>query len=434
MKYRKIRLCAGGLLLSFLAGFFGLAIPVQASDMPEILHTSGAYLYNMENDLVLYESHTEERIYPASTVKLMTGILALEALGENLSATITVTDAMLEKVVGNNIALKVGEVVTVSDMLHALLVNGANDAAQVLAVATAGSIDAFVERMNEKAQLLGAYNTYYTNPTGMHSDAMITTVADTALIALYAYNLPGFVEITSVSQYVMEATNLSDYRNLFNRNAQLSKFYDIRYLYNGSMGLNSGYTVQAGYCLVSVARRDDLTYLCVVMNAEEDDEQIYSYSNAKLLLDWAFESYRYQEVLSPSARICEIPVELSSAVDYVTLSPAESIVRYLPTDTDMEQIHVSYTTFEESLSAPVENGQVCGTVIVTLGEEILGSVDLISTASVTRSEFLYWLSRIRAFTNGRFFRATVVFGILFGIAYVLLEARRREQKLRRYHK
>lgn len=427
---RFFLVCA--LLFGTVSALF--SVPVCAADAPEIQHASGAYVYNFENDRVLYEYHTEDRIYPASTVKLMTGILALEHWGENLSATITVTDTMLDKVTGNNIALRAGEIVTVSDMLHALLVNGANDAAQVLAVAVAGSLDAFVEQMNDKAQRIGAYDTYYTNPTGMHSDAMVTTVSDTAAIARYAYSLPGFVEITSVSQYVMEATNLSDYRNLFNRNAQLSKFYDIRYLYSGSLGLNSGYTVQAGYCLVSIAQRDELTYLCVVMNAEEDDEQIYSYYNAELLLDWAFASYQYMEVLSTNARICEIPVELSSAVDYVTLVPADSIVRYLPTDTDPDQLHVSYTTFEETLSAPVEAGQVCGTVTVTLGEEILGSVELVSTTSVTRSEFLYWLSRIRQFTNSRFFRATVVFAVVFGIAYVLIEARRREQRLRRYYK
>ena len=80
--------------------------------------------------------------------------------------------------------------------------------------------------MNEKAQYLGAYNTFYTNPTGMHSEAMVTTVADTAAIARYAYSLPGFLEITSLPKYVMEATNKSDYRNLYNRNGQISRFYE----------------------------------------------------------------------------------------------------------------------------------------------------------------------------------------------------------------
>lgn len=425
-----------GLLAFCCAAALFLPCISHAAEPPAIEHAAGAYLYNFENDAVLLEYETDKRIYPASTVKLMTGILALEALGDAPDATITVTAAMKEGVVGNNIGLKVGETVRVKDMLHALLVNGANDAAQVLAVTVGGSVAKFVEMMNEKAQYIGAYNTYYTNPTGMHSDAMVTTVADTALIAKYAYHLPGFTEITSVQQYVMDATNKSDYRNLFNRNSQLSKFYDNRYLYSGAIGLNAGYTVQAGYCIVSAARSDNLTYLCVVMNAEETEDGVsWSYENAERLLDWAFVSYAYMEILSEKMRIAELPVTLSSTVDHVTLVPAETIIRYLPTDLDLEKdIRISHTTFDESLAAPVQDGQICGTVTVTLGDEILGSTDLIATSAVSRSDFLYMLQQIREFTEGRFFRATVVFLVLFSVLYVLWEAHRREKQLRRYRR
>ncbi len=417
------------LVLLGIGLFFTVAS--NAAEPPTVEHAGGAYLYNFENDVVLFSLNEDARIYPASTVKLMTGILAVEALGDQPDRQITVTAEMLHKVVGNNISLDVGEIVTVDDMLHALLVNGANDAAQVLAVTVGGSVDGFVTMMNEKAQMLGAYNTYYTNPTGMHNEAMITTVADTAAIAKYACGLPRFTEITSVTKYVMDATNLEDYRNLFNRNSQLSKFYDTRYYYPDAIGLNAGYTVQSGYCLVSVAAREDLTYLAVVMSAEETEDGVYSYKNVNALLDWAFEAYGYREVLSASARVCEMHVELSSTVDYVTLVPAASLVRYLSTDLDPAAISVSYNTYEESLTAPVEAGQVCGIVTVTVGDEILGSTDLIATSSVTRSEFLFFLEQIKTFTASRFFRATVVFVILFSIAYVLIVAHRREQRIRR---
>ncbi|MBE6560498.1 MAG: D-alanyl-D-alanine carboxypeptidase [Ruminococcaceae bacterium] len=429
---RLTRFTAFLAILSALLPLFA-SVPAHAAEPPAIEHAAGAYLYNFENDMTLLEYEADKRIYPASTVKLMTGILALEELGGDMDQKITVTSAMLNKVVGNNIALKVGEVVTVSDMLHALLVYGANDAAQVLAISVAGSIEDFVARMNDKAQRIGAYNTYYTNPTGMHNDAMVTTVADTAAIARYAYSLPGFIEITSVTKYVMDNTNKSDYRNLWNRNSQISKFFDTRYYDSDSLGMNAGYTVQSGYCIVSVARQENLTYLCVVMNAEETDDAIWSYKNAELLLEWAFASYAYTEVLPASARICELPVSLSSTVDHVTLVPAEAIVRYLPTDINPEaDIHLSYTTHGTSLAAPVEAGQVCGTVTVTWGDDILGSTDLIATAAVGRSDFLYLLQQIREFTEGRFFRATMVFVILFSILYILLEARRRERQIRRH--
>ena len=408
-----------------------LISPVLAAEVPEIHEAAGAYLYNFENDAVLYEMNPDERIYPASTVKLMTGILAMEALGDTPDRTITVTAEMLNKVIGNNMGLKVGEVVTVKDMLYGLLLNGANDAAQVLAVTVSGSVSDFVDDMNEKAQYLGAYNTFYTNPTGMHSDAMITTVSDTAAIAKYAYSLPGFTEITSLSKYVMDATNKSDYRNLYNRNGQISRFYEPNYLYSGSLGMNAGYTKQSGYCLVSVAQREELTYLCVIMNAGSDENEIYSYANAKSLLNFAFDSFGYVEVLSQKQRICELPVSLSSTVDYVTLVPAKSIIRYLPTDYDPEKLQIAYSTYAETLEAPIHEGTVYGTVAVSYDGEIVGTADLIATASVTRSEFLHLLKQIKDFTSGRFFRATVVFILLFSVAYVLFEAHRREMQMRR---
>lgn len=415
-----------------LGAFFGPAPAVHAEEAPAPEHAASVVLYNFENDKTLFSYEKDKRVFPASTVKLMTGILAYEELGGDGAATITVSAEMLDGVKGNNIALREGEIVTVSDMLHALLVNGANDAAQVLAVAVSGSVEDFVTRMNQKAQLLGAYSTYYTNPTGMHSDAMVTTAHDTALIARYAYRLDGFTDITSQPKYVMERTNKSDYRNLFNRNSQLSKFYDTRYYYAASLGMNAGYTQQGGYCIVSCARRDALTYLCVVMDAEETEDGVYSYKNANRLLDWAFSAYAYTEVLSAQTRICELPVSLSSTVDYVTLVPAEAIVRYLPAGIDTaSEIKLSYNTYEETLTAPVEAGQVCGFVTVTYCDEILGSVDLVSSSTVTRSEFLYLLERIRTFTRSRFFRASVVFAILFGAAYIVYEARRREKQYRR---
>lgn len=432
MKKRFIRsLAVLTAAVSFFLPVLLYTAPVSAAEPPATPHVGGAYLYNFENDTVLYSYKEDVRLYPASTVKIMTGILALEMLGGKPDMQITVTADMLKKVTGNNIGLSVGEVVTVNDMLHALLVNGANDAAQVLAVTAAGTVDAFVSLMNEKAKLLGAYNTHYANVTGIHSETMVTTVADTALIAKYAYRLPGFTDITSVTKYVMDATNQKDYRNIFNRNSQLSKFYNTKYYYPDSIGMNAGYTKQAGYTIVSVARRNELTYLAIVMGAEETEEGLHNYISAENLLEWAFDSFDYTEVLSASERVCELNVALSSTVDYVTLVPSESIVRYLPTDLDPARLHISYNTFDESLTAPVEAGQVCGIVTVTYDEEILGSTDLIATVSVTRSEFLFMLERIKAFTASRFFKATIVFAILFSVGYVLFEAHRREKKRRR---
>ncbi len=402
---------------------------------PEVERLEGAYLYNFENDKVLFEYDASERVYPASTVKIMTAIVAFEVFEGALDSPITVTSAMLNEVSGNNIGFYEGEVVTVEQMLNCMLINSANDAAIILAHACAGDTETFVGMMNDKATELGAYDTYYTNPTGMHNSAMMTTARDTAEIAKYAYSIPGFIEITSTPKYVMEETNRCDFRNIYNRNCMISKYYSVNYYYSGAVGMNAGATQQGGYALCAVAEdaEDNLTYLAVVLGADGEDETYYNYINAERMLDWAFASYGYAKVLTTSQMICEIDVNLSSTLDYVTLVPEREISVYLPASVDLtKDIRYSYNTYEDSMDAPVEAGQEAGTITVIYGDEILGSCALITTSSIARSEFLYFLARVGEFTESRFFKATVVSAVVLSIAYVLIKASIRERRLRRW--
>jgi len=401
---------------------------------PSVDHCVGAYLYNFENDEVLMEKGTDVRIYPTSTVKIMTGIVAIEALGDDLQKEVVITKEMLSQVAGNNIGLKSGEIVTVEQLLYGTLVNSANDTAIALAYAAYGSVEAFVAKMNEKATWLGAYDTYYANPTGMHNDAMVTTVADTAAIAKYAYSLPLFMEIVSTPKYVMAATNSSDYRNIYNRNCLISKYYNVNYFYKRAIGMNAGSTPQGGYAVCAVAEEPatGLTYLAIVMGAEAVEKNLYNYINAIKMFEWAFTSFTYVEVLRADKIVCELPVNLSSTLDYVTLVPEHAITVYLPSETVVAtDIRYSYNTFSDVLDAPVETGQEAGTITVLMGERILGSCALVTTSSVARSEFLYFLARVRSFTEGRFFKAFVVSAIVLTIAYVLIGAHLRERRLRK---
>ncbi len=404
---------------------------------PEIEYAEAAYLYNFENDCVLLDYNSSAKVYPASTVKIMTAIVAFDVFGDDLDREITVTLSMLDEVSGNKIGFQAGEVITVRQALSCMLVNSANDAAIILAHAAAGSTDEFVSLMNQKASEIGAYDTYYTNPTGMHNDAMVTTAKDTAVISKYAYSVPGLIDMTSISKYVMSETNLSDYRNIYNRNSLLSNYYSAGYYYTGTLGLNAGATTQGGYSISAIAEdaENGLTYLAVVLGADENDDGIYSYINAVNMFDWAFTAYGYRTVLSADKMVCELPVNLSSTLDYVTLVPSENITVYLPMSINLdEEIRCSYNTYEDSLDAPVTGGQEVGSITVLYGDTILGSCSLITTSSVTRSEFLYFLARVKNFTDSRLFRGTIAGIVFFSIAYVLITAAVREKKLRRSYK
>ncbi len=411
------------------AGSIGLSVRSAALEDPTVSNAKGIYLYNLENNKAVFTQNAEEQVYPTSTVKIMTGILAIENLSERLDENITVTSSMLSAVSGNNIGLAAGEIVTIDSMIRALLVNGANDAAYVLAHTVSGSTEEFVTLMNTKAKELGAHHTHYTNPTGMHDENMYTTAEDTAQIAKYAYGLDLFMEATSSVRYSMPATNTSAARTLHNRNCLLSVYYDKNYYNDQARGMNAGSTPQGGHCVVTAATDGELTYIAVVMGAETINGQIYSYINITNLLKWAFDSFTYTQVLSPEQIVCEIPVTLSTAVDYVTLVSTDTLRVYLPADVNVEEeIEISYSTNSKELQAPVYEGQVVGSVTAIYQGNILGTSQLVATTDVTRNDLLYGLYKIEQFTKSRFFIITLIAAVIFTLIYIFGTAILRQKK------
>lgn len=420
---RKIKPPVWGLFATILLIFLtaGAVLPsFGVEETPDMSHAKAVYLYNVELGRVMAEKNPKESIYPASTVKIMTGLVAIEELGSRISQNVTVTEEMLKGVSGNNIKLKAGETVNLTDMLYATLCGGANDSAAVLAYASCGSMEAFVSEMNEKAKLLGAIDTNYTNVSGMHDPLMVTTAYDTFLVSKAASENGLFTEITSQSKYVMPATNLSEERNIYNKNYLISRYSETKYYNKYAKGLNSGSTSQGGYCLAACTENDGQTYICVVMGADEYEGNISSYTVANALLDWAYGSYGYVTVLSTDRLVCEIPVTLSEDVDYVTLRPANNLSVFMPlsVDTEKELVYTHKLT-SSSLEAPVEEGQVAGFISVEYNGELLGNVDLVTMNRVGRSEFLYTLKHLRDFSHSRVFIVSVIsFALLFTV-YIL---------------
>ncbi len=411
-----------------------LTLPVSAADTLAVDNCTSAYLYNFENDKTLFEYRANDRAFPASTVKLMTALVTFDVFGDALDTTVTVTADMLAEVAGNSVDFFEGEIVTVRQLLNCMLVNSANDAAIILAHAASGSTADFVALMNEKADALGMTNTNYTNCTGMHDPKMITTAADTARAAKALYAVPGAIDITSQQKYVMAATNLSGERVVFNRNGLISKYYSTGYYYPAAIGMNAGATEQGGYTLCACAREEatGLTYLAVVLGGLEAEGKLWHYENGRKMFDWAFNAYSYRPVLSVSQVVCEIPVRLSSTVDYVTLVPKDTVEVYLPVAMDLEkEVVYSWNTFEDELDAPIEAGTEAGVITVLYGDEIIGTSPLVTTSSVTRSEFLYFLKQIENFTKSRFFKGTIIAVVVLTLIYVFAQAAFREKRIRR---
>lgn len=405
--------------MSIFIVFLTVIPAFAANTAPTAPHSNAACVYNIENNTFVYEKNSTGIVYPTSTVKLMTAILAVEALGNDLNRKITVTNAAVKNIAGNNIALVGGEVLTAEQLLYALICGCANDAARVLAIEVAGSVEEFVNMMNSKAQEIGAKSTYYTNPTGVHDPQMITTAADTALIGAYAAKIQLIRDMSSVAKYTIPRTNKRGERIIHNKNYYFSTYYETKYYWALPKGLNSGYTNEGGYCLVSSAAQNGLTYITVIMGSYSDDDNIYSYVDATELTKWALRTWEYKKIVSTSDMICEIPVKLASKVDHVGLFPAENVELFLPADEDVSsKLILKPSVTADSFIAPVEEGRQGGTLEIIYDGREIGTVELVTRSSVSRNNILYLLDLVYEVVKTPKFRTACIIAAVLILLYV----------------
>ena len=394
----------------------------------------GAYVCNLDTGAVMYRKNADDMVYPASTAKLMTAIVAYENIPD-LQTVITASASAVNATKGSNMAIKVGESFTAEQLLNGLLITGANDAANVLAEYVGGSIDGFVGMMNAKAKEIGAEHTTYANPTGLHDANMKTTTKDTAIVARYFYYINALFEMSGTTRYIVEKTPQTDRdRILLNRNLLISRVRSENYYYSPAKGMSLGSTPEAGECIVTCAEdKDGMTYLCVVMNAvASENEESAACADAAALLKACLENFSYTDVLTQRNNICEIPVTLAVDTDYVTLLPESGMKALLPNTLDYAaEISIEPRVSEAHATAPVYEGQVYGEAVVKYrGETILGAVNLAASRDIDKSNVLYLLDRAERLVLGRWFRvfaisAAVLFVFYFGLSVAVQRGKRR---------
>jgi D-alanyl-D-alanine carboxypeptidase (penicillin-binding protein 5/6) len=392
------------------------------------------YLYNIENKVAIVEQNCDALIYPASTVKIMTGIIAVEHLASRLDEKITVVPEMLTRVVGQQCNwLTPGETPTVRDLLYHAFCGSYNDAVAIITYIVSGGEEAYVTLMNARAQELGMTSTVYTNATGVHDPKMVTTAKDIATLTLAASRIPLLMEVVSASDYVSEG--LATERNFASRNCLLSKLRTTKYYNQDCKGMNAGFTVQGGECVVTIARPKDssLSYLSIVMGGTTDgDGNNSSYILTNKLVKWAFRSFEYKEVLKKGDLICELPVEMSSDGESVLVVPEKSLSFFLPKSAEVgKDIILDYTLSVDSLTAPVTEGTPVGFISVKRGDEVLGTVNLVTKFSVAKSKFLYALEWIKELSQSRFFKASVISGIIITAIYIVSKSALKASRTRK---
>lgn len=364
MKQRLCSMAMVGLLL--------LPIPVCAVDTDASIEVDApaAILIEQSTGTVLYEKNSHEKLAPASVTKVMTLLLVMEALDSGRihweDSVITSETAAAKG--GSQIYLEVGESMPLPDMLKSVVVSSANDCATALAEHVAGSEEAFVTMMNQRAQELGMEDTNFVNCTGLddqdNAGAHRTSCYD---IARMSRELLRHDEIREYTTIWMDSVRDGKF-GLSNTN-KLIRFYQ------GATGLKTGFTSSAGYCLSASAKRDDIEFIAVVMHCETSAQR---FSSCKAMLDYGFANYT---LITPTAELHTIPVMVGKQ-NMVTpiLSDSQNLLVGKNEATNVEQV----VDLAETLEAPVEAGQKLGTLILKSGDTILKEIPIIAETAVER--------------------------------------------------
>jgi len=365
---------------------------------------------------IIYETESEEQKYPASVTKILTAILVLENC--KLDDVATCSQTALSNIPSAYVVapLMVGEEMRVEDLLYALMLKSANDAAYVLAEHVGKTTEGFSEMMNNKAKEIGCKGTHFVNPNGVHSDDHYTTAYDMYLIAKYAMQNEEFRKIVSTEEYTLPATNkytatdrvMKNTNYFLNKN---SKFYN-----ENVKGIKTGTTTQAGNCLVTDFEKDGIEFIAVILGAKTSDSK---FTETEKMLDYAYENYEFTKMHDKDdvIRTVEIKKATKDTKDLVLL--IDDTVEVLKKKEISKDDITPDIKINDNLEAPISKGQEIGTITYKV-EDIEYSAKLIAGRDVVKKTYYKEI--------GMTFLALIV--ILFIIRTININKRKRRKKRR----
>ena len=388
-------------LLSILFAVIMICLTVSSASAADFGCTvdpvcDAVFMVELNSGTVVYEHNADDKVYPASTTKIMTYIIVVENVSDIDSVKVEITEDALadldpeSSVMG--LTSHIGESFTVRDLLYGLMLPSGNDAALVLADYVGGSVDGFVDLMNRKAAQLGCENTHFTSPHGLHDSQHYTTARELAYITNYAMGAKSFMDICNTVSYHPDGF----YDSIKTTNYLLdSSAYGGRYYYEYAKGVKTGYTDQAGRCLVSTAEKDGYDYLCIALGADYSFEEDVNYAmlDAVTFYDWAFDSLSYRTVFDSSDNLQSIPVEYVWGNKMLSLVPETSVQALLPEDYDTSLI-TTRVECRDTAEAPIQKGDAYGTLAVYYDDVLIGKTNLVAAESIDRHFTNYAVQRL----------------------------------------
>ncbi|OJU12078.1 MAG: hypothetical protein BGN88_02570 [Clostridiales bacterium 43-6] len=412
--------------LCFIFLFASVLLPVKASayTLPADIdiQSNAVMLASLDTGAVLFTKNADEKVYPASLTKIMTAVVALRK-ATNLDEVITVNKEDLDSLLGTDSSLgglKADEQLPLRVLLNIMLVTSGGDAATVVANHFGGGdISVFVDMMNEQAKELKMTGTHFSNPVGLHDPLNYTTVSDMYKLTVFAITLPTFAEMCNQSSYTVPATNKNPQRKIATTNLMLNP--STTYYYRYINGVKTGYTTEAGRCLISTASKDGYNYICLAMGAPPKDAAgnvIHKeFSDTKSLYKWAFDTFEYKQVVNKNEPVAEVSVKLAWKTDHLSLFPDKDFSAIIPKSADDSTIIIEPILTKSTVDAPVKSGMVMGFAKIKYSGEEIGRVNIIATDDVNRNELLYYLQVAKNIVTSFWF---IVGAIIFVLLLILL--------------
>ena len=379
MKFKKFILC---LITCIVCLSILLPVKTLADNNNLNINAESAILIDGDTGKILYEKSAYEKRAPASTTKIMTALLALEHCKTTDVATVT-SEAITSVPSGYSTdLLKMGEELTIKDLLYALLLPSSNEAANVLAIHIAGSIDSFASMMNTKAMDLGCKNTHFVNPNGVHDDNHYSTAYDLSLIAKEAMKNDIFRQIVSTASYTLPNSNKYSRidRTLITTNDLIKKQSNNYYEY--AIGIKTGFTTPAKNCLVSSATKDGKTLIAVVLRSNTDNNR---YNDTKTLFNYGFDNFSKKDIVKSGSTIKTIDVKNATSATKNLNLVAETGINTMVTNDKLNEPQIN---LNEHLQAPIKKDSIVGTATYTV-DNIKYTINLKAGNEVKKSYTLY---------------------------------------------
>ena len=357
---------------------------VFASDSEPSINATSAILIDNRTNKVLYGKNENEKMYPASTTKIMTAILSLE--NANLDDKVVASyDAVMNVPDGYSIAnIQVGEELTIEQLLEVLLVHSANDAANVLAENIGGSVDSFVSMMNTKCNELGLLGTHFTNAYGLHDENHYTTASDLAKLMQYSLKNEDFRRLAGLASCTLPQTNMSAPRSYSSTNEMIipGNQYYYQYITAGK----TGFTTPAGECLISSGYKDNLELICVVLGCSDSSSR---FNDVKNLYEYGFSNYSIKNIVNAFDSVTSIEVSNGSKeTKNLDLLVAETIPALVKNSDNNENIEPEIT-LNDKISAPIEEGDTLGKVTYTVNG-VQYTSDLVASHYVEKVDYFIY--------------------------------------------